>query len=137
MKDRFQSLMLQQWEKFGKHSLRSLRRYRSPIVSRHRHWYIGIFDNRVIGVRLLGVILPTLGLLLSTSETAPTLVSSQTVAQLLLYATSSPAAFKDAAAQLDVSTKELLEQSLRRAMGGTISASVQTVTKPQISLRSF
>ncbi|KAG6888099.1 hypothetical protein C0995_010705, partial [Termitomyces sp. Mi166 len=87
-------------------------------------------------VRLLGVFLPTIALLLSTSQVPMTPVVSQTVSQLLQYATSSPAAFKDAAAMLDTSTRELLEQSLRRAVGGGTSTA-SNAAKPQISLRSF
>ncbi|KAF8074912.1 clathrin-coated vesicle protein, partial [Lyophyllum atratum] len=86
-------------------------------------------------VRLLGVLLPTIALLLSNSQLTPAPVTSQTISQLLLYATSSPAAFKDAAAKLDNGTRELLEQSIRRAVGGTTSAAAQNTAKPQISLR--
>ncbi|KAG6887575.1 hypothetical protein C0992_011744, partial [Termitomyces sp. T32_za158] len=89
-------------------------------------------------VRLLGVLLPTIALLLSTSQVPATpLVSTQMVSQLLQYATSSPAAFKDAAAKLEPDTRELLEQSLRRAVGGGTSTPGSSATKPQISLRSF
>ncbi|KAG5653101.1 hypothetical protein H0H81_002326 [Sphagnurus paluster] len=88
-------------------------------------------------VRLLGVLLPTIALLLSNSQTAPSPVTTQTIAQLLIYATSSPAAFKDAAAKLDNTTRELLEQSIRRAVAGTASTAAQSTAKPQISLRSF
>ncbi|KAG5650911.1 hypothetical protein H0H81_010574 [Sphagnurus paluster] len=85
-----------------------------------------------VGVRLLGVLLPTTALLLINSQTAFHPVMTQTIAQLLIYATSSLAAFKDAAAKLDNTTRELLEQSVRRAVGSTASTA-----KPQISLRSF
>jgi len=86
-------------------------------------------------VRLLGVFLPTVALLLSPTSTSPT--NMQTAAQLLSYATTSPAAFKDAAAKLDAPTRELLEQTLRRVVGGTTSPMVSAAAKPQISLRSF
>ncbi|KAG6857124.1 hypothetical protein H0H87_009256 [Tephrocybe sp. NHM501043] len=88
-------------------------------------------------VRLLGVLLPTISLLLSTSQASMTPVVSHTVSQLLQYATSAPAAFKEAAAKFDINTRELLEQSIRRAVGGTTSAASQSAAKPQISLRSF
>ncbi|GLB35175.1 putative clathrin-coated vesicle protein [Lyophyllum shimeji] len=87
-------------------------------------------------VRLLGVLLPSIALLLSNSQ-APNPVTSQTISQLLSYATSSPMAFKDAAAKLDTGVRELLEQSIRRAVGSTTSAAAQNSAKPQISLRSF
>ncbi|KAK7064864.1 clathrin-coated vesicle protein [Favolaschia claudopus] len=88
--------------------------------------------------RLLGVLLPTITLLLTNPQAAATAVTSQGVKELLSYATSSPAAFKEAAAKLDPATRELLEQSVRRAVGaGSQSSASQTTAKPQISLRSF
>ncbi|KAJ7767277.1 clathrin-coated vesicle protein [Mycena metata] len=92
-------------------------------------------DHRI---RLLGVLLPTITLLLSNPQAAATPVTSQSVKELLAYATSSPAAFKEAAGKLDPATRELLEQSVRRAVGGgNQAAASQTTAKPQISLRSF
>ncbi|KAJ7472591.1 clathrin-coated vesicle protein [Mycena latifolia] len=88
--------------------------------------------------RLLGVFLPTITLLLSNPQAAATPVVSQSVRELLTYATSSPAAFKEAAGKLDPATRELLEQSVRRAVGGGNTANTtQNAAKPQISLRSF
>ncbi|KAF7331836.1 Clathrin-coated vesicle protein [Mycena kentingensis (nom. inval.)] len=72
--------------------------------------------------RLLGVFLPTITLLLSNPQAAATQVTAQSIRELLTYATSAPAAFKEAAGKLEPSIRELLEQS---------------VAKPQISLRSF
>ncbi|PPQ99633.1 hypothetical protein CVT24_005211, partial [Panaeolus cyanescens] len=90
--------------------------------------------------RLLAVFLPTISLLLG--ETPPNqpiaaLAVKHTIAQLLSFATTSPLAFKEAAGRLDPSSRELLEQSIRKAVGGGSTTSVQTPTKPQISLRSF
>ncbi|KAF7308406.1 Clathrin-coated vesicle protein [Mycena chlorophos] len=87
--------------------------------------------------RLLGVFLPTITLLLSNPQAAATTVTSQSIRELLTYATSSPAAFKDAAGKLDPPIRELLEQSVRRAVGGANPAPSAQATKPQISLRSF
>ncbi|KAJ6526020.1 clathrin-coated vesicle protein [Mycena capillaripes] len=88
--------------------------------------------------RLLGVLLPTITLLLTNPQAAATPVTSQSVKELLTYATSSPAAFKEAAGKLDPVTRELLEQSVRRAVGaGSQSTTTQNAAKPQISLRSF
>lgn len=67
---------------------------------------------------------------------------TQTITQLLSFATTSPSAFKEAAGKLDISARELLEHCIRRAMGGAgtggfgVGVSGQPV-KPQISLRSF
>lgn len=93
-----------------------------------------------VGSRLLSVLLPTISLLLAPDPASQPLASSviaQTVAQLLSFATTSPSAFKEAAAMLDAPTRELLEQSIRRAVGGSTSTQNTTLTKPQISLRSF
>ncbi|KAJ3549608.1 hypothetical protein NMY22_g815 [Coprinellus aureogranulatus] len=90
--------------------------------------------------RALGVLLPTISLLLVNNPPAQgpvSVLSSQTIKQLLAFATASPAAFKDAAARLDAPVRELLEQSIRRAVGGNAPAAPQPTTKPQISLRSF
>ncbi|TFK60204.1 clathrin-coated vesicle protein [Pluteus cervinus] len=83
--------------------------------------------------RLLGVLLPTISLLLSAHATP---ITPQIVQQLLFYASSSPVAFKEAAGKLEPTTRELLEQSIRRAVGTSASAAGQAA-KPQISLRSF
>jgi len=89
--------------------------------------------------RLLGILLPTITLLLSSSQAAPSPVVAQSIAQLLSFATSSPAAFKEAAGKLEPSTRELLEASVRRAVGGSTgsAASQAAAARPQISLRSF
>ncbi|KAJ3824050.1 clathrin-coated vesicle protein [Lentinula raphanica] len=88
--------------------------------------------------RLLGVLLPTISLLLANSQNSPSPVVAQSIKQLLSYATISPAAFKEAASKLDVPTRELLELSIRRAVGGGPQTTVvQNTVKPQISLRSF
>lgn len=88
------------------------------------------------GPNLLGVLLPTLSLLLSKATGTPPPLSSQTVTQVLVYATASPAAFKTAADKLEPATRELLEASVRKAVGPATTTS-QTSAKPQISLRSF
>ena len=83
----------------------------------------------IIGTHVLCILLPN-----QPSTMDP--VTSQTVAQLLSCATSSPAAFKEAASKLDQSKCDLLEQSIRRAIGSNASAASATA-KPQISLHSF
>jgi HEAT repeat-containing protein 5 len=72
-------------------------------------------------------------------STTATSITTQTTAQLLSFATTSPSAFKEAAGKLDASTRELLEHSIRRAMTGAGAGVGGTgqVVKPQISLRSF
>ena len=90
----------------------------------------------IVGIRALCVLLPTMSLLLSSQQSSTESVRTQTIAQLLSYATSSPVAFKEAAAKLDQSMRDLLEQSIRRAIGSNVAAT-SSATRPQISLRSF
>ncbi|KAL4065423.1 armadillo-type protein [Scleroderma yunnanense] len=90
-------------------------------------------ENRT---RVLCVILPTITLLLRPSRLPLANVHSSAVSQLLSLATSSPTSFKEAAAQLDPKVREVLELSIRKAVEGT-PAATQTVSRPQISLRSF
>lgn len=88
---------------------------------------------------MLGVLLPTISLLLSSttpSQPVAASLTSQTIAQLLSFATTSSSAFKEAAGKLDSHNRELLELSIRRAVGGPTSGTAQSA-KPQISLRSF
>ncbi|KAG7093998.1 hypothetical protein E1B28_007627 [Marasmius oreades] len=88
--------------------------------------------------RLLAVFLPTIALLLSDSQTPPSPVVTLSTKQLLAYAASSPACFKEATGKLDVSTRELLEQSIRKVLGNSATGlGAQHTQKPQISLRSF
>ena len=90
--------------------------------------------------RALGVLLPTISFLLLSNPPAQGPVaklSNQTIKQLLAFATASPAAFKDAAAKLDAPIRELLEQSIRKAVSVNAPAAPQHAAKPQISLRSF
>lgn len=109
------------------------------ILDHFQMWLIVFF----VGARLLGVLLPTISLVLSTNPapTTATSITTQTTAQLLSFATTSPSAFKEAAGKLDTSTRELLEHSIRRAMGGGADGlgvgGTGQATKPQISLRSF
>lgn len=76
-------------------------------------------------------------MLLRPSDTTLTPIHTQSVNQLLAFATSSPTPFKEATSKLEPAAREILEQSVRRAMGSTTSAGAQNASKPQISLRSF
>jgi hypothetical protein len=90
--------------------------------------------------RALGVLLPTISLLLLNNPPAQGPVanlSNQTIKQLLAFAAASPTAFKDAAAKLDAPIRELLEQSIRKAVSVNAPSAAQPAAKPQISLRSF
>ncbi|KAF9474335.1 clathrin-coated vesicle protein [Pholiota conissans] len=90
--------------------------------------------------RLLGVFLPTISLLLANtapSQPIAAATTSQTIAQLLSFATTSPSAFKEAAGKLDAPTRELLELCIRRTVGGGAGGAAHSAVKPQISLRSF
>ncbi|KAF8558426.1 clathrin-coated vesicle protein [Imleria badia] len=86
--------------------------------------------------RVLSIILPTVTFLLRPSQSPPSSAHSNAVAQLLSFATSSPVNFKEATAQLEPHTREILELSIRKAVEGPSTAN-QTTSRPQISLRSF
>jgi hypothetical protein len=90
------------------------------------------------GTRILSIFLPTIALLLRPSEASPTPIHTQSVSQLLSFATTSPASFKEATTRLDPPARELLEQSVRKAVSNTAAShGGQSAPKPQISLRSF
>lgn len=89
------------------------------------------------GIQLLGVLLPTIALLLHSSQQTSTSLHSQTVTQLLFFATSAPVAFKEAAGHLDQITRELLQTSVKLAVESSSLTSGVNSAKPQISLRSF
>lgn len=86
---------------------------------------------------MLGVLLPTIALLLDPSKTAPSPIHSLAVTQLLSFATTAPAAFKEATGKMDAAAKETLELSVRQALGANAASTTQPAAKPQISLRSF
>lgn len=81
--------------------------------------------------------LPAIGILLDPGAPDLSPVHALAVSQLLTWATSAPAAFKEASGKLDASVKENLESSIRQALGVKSGNASQTSSKPQISLRSF
>ncbi|KZT18252.1 clathrin-coated vesicle protein [Neolentinus lepideus HHB14362 ss-1] len=86
--------------------------------------------------RVLGVIMPTLTFLLEpTAASSP--LHALCVAQLLSFAMSSPAAFKDVTMKLQPHSREVLEESLRQSLGPRGLSVEQMSHKPQISLRAF
>jgi hypothetical protein len=95
-----------------------------------------IIDN-ALGPAILGIFLPTVALLLDPSKAVPSTVHTQAVANLLNFATGSPAAFKEVTGKLDQTVRDALETSIRQAVSGNKAPQQSTVAKPQISLRSF
>ena len=94
----------------------------------------------MIDGRALGILLPTISLLLdpASSTTVPkSKLHTLAVTQALSFARASPAAFKEATEKMDLSAKEILEASVRQALGANAAATSQTAAKPQISLKSF
>ncbi|KAI0311044.1 clathrin-coated vesicle protein [Amylostereum chailletii] len=88
-------------------------------------------------VRLLGVLLPTLTILLDPTPGTTAPAHTQAIAQILSLAAASPVAFKEAAATLDQGTRERMEGSVRNALASRTASSPTQSAKPQISLRSF
>ncbi|KAF8315585.1 ARM repeat-containing protein [Clavulina sp. PMI_390] len=88
--------------------------------------------------RTLAIIMPVLILLLDPTNAPPAPPHTTAVTFLLGYAASSSAAFKEVAGRLDSSQRDILESSIRQAVGGINEQPVApSVTKKQISLRSF
>ncbi|EPQ55802.1 ARM repeat-containing protein [Gloeophyllum trabeum ATCC 11539] len=85
---------------------------------------------------VLGILLPTLALLLDSTSSPPPL-HSLCISQLLSYASSYPAAFKATTAKLDVHKREALEESLRQSLAPRASGVDSASQRPQISLRAF
>lgn len=86
----------------------------------------------------MGVILPILILLLDPTETPSNAVHSMVMSYVLGYATSASLAFKEVTTKLDVREREVLEASVRNAVGGLSDKSTApTAVKRQISLRTF
>ncbi|KAG9047376.1 hypothetical protein FS837_002429 [Tulasnella sp. UAMH 9824] len=87
--------------------------------------------------RLLGVLLPLCVLLLDPARSPPAPLHTRTISHLLSFATTSPAAFKEATGKLGAPEREKLETSIRQAVGGAKTAATEKAAKPAISLRSF
>ncbi|KZW00275.1 clathrin-coated vesicle protein [Exidia glandulosa HHB12029] len=85
----------------------------------------------------LAILLPVEVMLLDPSKAPLSHLHVNAVAQLLSFATTTPVAFKEAAAKLDPVVREKLETSVRQAIGGGSAAAPSQSAKPQISLRSF
>lgn len=96
-----------------------------------------VFNVLSPGVRLLCVLLPTATLVLDPSCSPPSPLHAQGITHLLSYATSAPAAFKEATGTLSNTTRDVLETSIRQAVEGMGPAKQAQASKPQISLRSF
>jgi HEAT repeat-containing protein 5 len=77
-----------------------------------------------------------MSLLLDPTQSPPSPLHTQTIAQVLSFATASAPAFKEATTRLPAELKETLETSVRQALGAKKGAASE-VHKPQISLRSF
>lgn len=85
---------------------------------------------------MLCVLLPTATLALDPNSPSSTL-HTQGITHLLSYATSAPVAFKEAAGTLSSAERDVLEMSIRQAVGGMGGAKQAQTAKPQISLRAF
>lgn len=86
----------------------------------------------------LGVILPTLALLLDPSRTPPSPLHAQAIPLVLNFASSAPGPFKEVTDGLDTGAREVLEASVRQVVAGRQQASTaQVAAKPQISLKAF
>ncbi|GBE87132.1 clathrin-coated vesicle protein [Sparassis crispa] len=85
--------------------------------------------------RALGILMPSIILLLDPARTTPSSMHSQSVNQLLSFAAASPSAFKEATGKLSPEMRDTLEASIRQVLGN--KGPTTEAPKPQISLRSF
>ncbi|KDQ17281.1 hypothetical protein BOTBODRAFT_106006 [Botryobasidium botryosum FD-172 SS1] len=86
--------------------------------------------------RVLSILLPLNILLLDSDSKAGKGMQALAVSNLLQFANSAPAAFKEATSKLDQNLRSTLEASLRQALSST-ATTPQPAAKPQISLRTF
>ena len=84
----------------------------------------------------LAFILPIMTLYLQPHTKSLTSIHQQTLTQILSFASASPNTFKEVTSELEASSKDILEFSVKQALSGVKVAGVET-TKPQISLRAF
>jgi hypothetical protein len=109
-----------------------------PDVSRTLLPYGSVLPiDLLVGAAALGVILPTLALLLDTSRSPPSPLHVQTIPIVLGLATSAPAPFKEVTEKLDATVRETLQAAVRQALAGRQQLSAQSSAKPQISLKAF
>lgn len=85
---------------------------------------------------MLGVLLPAMAMVLEPNAALPSALHTLTIRDVLVFAAAAPLAFKDATGKLGSETREVLESSVRQALGGA-KATGENAHKPQISLRSF
>ena len=84
----------------------------------------------------MGVLLPVMAMVLEPNVTPSPGLHMQSIREVLSFATASPLGFKDATTKLEPETREVLETSVRQALG-TGKSNASDAHKPQISLRSF
>ena len=76
-------------------------------------------------------------LVLDPDCSPPSALHTQGITHLLSYATLAPVAFKEATGTLPNTMRDILELSIRQAVGGVGGGRQAQAAKPQISLRSF
>ncbi|CAE6356393.1 unnamed protein product [Rhizoctonia solani] len=88
--------------------------------------------------RILGALMPPITCLLQASDEKHGSLHKAAVAQLLAFASTAPAAFKETAGLMNQEQREVMEASIRQAVADQSRGNVQAATnKPSIALRSF
>ena len=104
----------------------------------HYHTSMSLcFTDYFEGTRLLGVLLPTLTTLLEPATSSPSALHTQAISQLLVFASASPNAFKDASTKLAAETRDRMQGAVREALSSHAPVTTTSNAKPQISLRAF
>jgi hypothetical protein len=75
--------------------------------------------------------------MVTPKDQAPSPLQSIALSQVLALASSHGAPFREAIVKLEPPTREVLESSIRSALGSQSSQGGQNFAKPQISLRAF
>ncbi|KAG8714844.1 hypothetical protein FRC11_006860 [Ceratobasidium sp. 423] len=90
------------------------------------------------GPRILGALMPPITCLLQAGDEKQGNLHKAAVTQLLAFASTAPAAFKEAANLMNQEQREMMESSIRQAVADQSKGNVQAAaSKPSIALRSF
>lgn len=90
-----------------------------------------------LDMQVLSVILPSLVLLLEPHQMPPTPMHKLAITQILQIASINPSSFKKVTLALKFTVREILEISVKHALGEVKLVTSEQIVKPQISLRSF
>lgn len=92
--------------------------------------------DKFLESQVLAFILPVMILYLQPESKTLAYIHQQTLTSILSFASASPATFKHITSKLEGESRDILEISVKQALGST-KAVLSEASKPQISLRAF